>query len=142
MFDWGAGASPEPFVELRVRPRPDPFQGQAVTRPRVPAYPRPNGTCDKAVRSGLARINRDCLTGALGAALLMAFLTTGWRNVEVLGLRYAGCSEDLATGRLSHHRCAGGGGGEPGALPLAASEVILHYLVLAEERLLTNGAPA
>jgi hypothetical protein len=48
-----------------------------TNRPRVQAYPRPVPRRDEMVQQALARINRNCLTGARDAALLLTFLMTG-----------------------------------------------------------------
>jgi len=132
LFDYVTRAAPALLVDPRGRPRSNPFHSPAVTRPRVPAYPRPSPLSDEAVQRTLARINRDCLTGARDAALLMTFLTTGWRSAEVLGLTYASYVEDPAIGQPTHLWRAGRTRREPVVLPAAASTAILHYLGLAE----------
>jgi len=92
LYDYAVQTAPTLLVDARGRPRANPFRSAGVVRPRVHAYPHPLPLRDEMVQQALARINRNCLTGARDAALLLTFLMTGWRNTEVLGLTYAGPS--------------------------------------------------
>ncbi len=140
LYDYVARAAPELLLDARGRPRTNPFRSPAVARPRVPAYAQPSPLGEETVQRTLARINRDCLTGARDAALLLTFLTSGWRNAEVLGLTYAGPVTDAVSGEVSQHWRGGGARRDPGPLPAAAAAAILHYLVLAGRWPLGAGA--
>lgn len=126
LYDYVVRTAPALLVDVRGRPRANPFRSADVARPRVLAYPRPLPLRDGMVQKALARINRNCLTGARDAALLLTFLMTGWRNAEVLGLTYAGTGAEPSREQPSQLWRGGGKQEEPIALPATANAAILH----------------
>jgi integrase len=120
------------FFDAHGRTRSNPFRANNLERtrpaPLSPAAPLPPEVLSHLV----ADINVATLIGARDAALLRTFLLTGWRNEEVLQLRWRDIRpNDRYPDEYLVEWSGKGGKADTEAFPAACYHSIIAYLKLA-----------
>ncbi|HHH41651.1 MAG TPA: hypothetical protein ENK56_06565, partial [Chloroflexi bacterium] len=122
------------FFDAAGRTRANPFKTGNVPRERVHSYKRARPLSVRNVNALLTYLQgrQHLLTGSRNYALILTFLLTGWRNQEVVSMRWGDIRESRTQPGAYVFRWKGKGGKEGNAaLPVRAYHAIVHHLRVA-----------
>lgn len=123
-----------PFMDRAGRFRSNPFAGSNVQRARVEQYGKARILTANETQKliNFLQAKSHLLTGARNYALLLTYLMTGYRNVEVVSLRWGAIRPNRnQPGTWVCEWRGKGGKSESDPLPLRVYHAITHYLKLA-----------